>query len=259
MKADRRISARIFGFSLISGLCLVFGLQSCEDGGSPFLLHDHDHGNYSNDTGITYANFVGNLFLSRCGGTACHTGSAPIRNFAVDTYDHVLAGGVSGAAIVPGNPTQSLAYMYLFADSGWAPRMPEGGPYLAQSTIDSIRQWILSGAPRGDTGGAVIPTPSPLTWSGYVAPLLAGACGGSSCHTGSNPEKNLSVASYALARTGGVSGPGITPNDTTRSTVFESLFKDNGIIDQMPRDALPLRASAIDSLRQWILAGAPES
>jgi hypothetical protein len=52
--------------------------------------------------------------------------------------------------VIPGDPDGSFIIQKL--EGRPAPllgdQMPQGGPYLDQSTIDVIRQWIKDGAPQ---------------------------------------------------------------------------------------------------------------
>ena len=49
--------------------------------------------------------------------------------------------------VVPGNPNASFLIQKLEGTQSLGDRMPQFGPYLPQSTIDLIRQWIQNGAP----------------------------------------------------------------------------------------------------------------
>ena len=50
--------------------------------------------------------------------------------------------------VIPGNPDASFIIQKLEGTQTLGDRMPQFGPYLPQSTIDVIRQWILNGAPQ---------------------------------------------------------------------------------------------------------------
>ena len=63
---------------------------------------------------------------------------------------HALAGGESGAAIVPGKPDESLLIQYI---SGDKPEMPKNASPLKPDEVLAIRHWIEAGAvwPAGPT------------------------------------------------------------------------------------------------------------
>jgi nitrate/TMAO reductase-like tetraheme cytochrome c subunit/mono/diheme cytochrome c family protein len=87
---------------------------------------------------LTYDAVIGPLFQSRCG--SCH-GDGGIQGLNLTTYKTALAGGVSGPAIVPGDPDSSLVVQKQTADK----------PHFSQLTpqeLDRVIQWIEAGAPE---------------------------------------------------------------------------------------------------------------
>ena len=50
--------------------------------------------------------------------------------------------------VIPANPGGSLIIQKLEGTQTVGFQMPSGGPYLPQSTIDVVRQWIQDGAPQ---------------------------------------------------------------------------------------------------------------
>jgi hypothetical protein len=47
-----------------------------------------------------------------------------------------------------GNPEDSYLIQKLEGTQTVGERMPQGGPFLDQETIDTVRQWITDGAPN---------------------------------------------------------------------------------------------------------------
>jgi hypothetical protein len=86
--------------------------------------------------------------------TKCHIGASAPEGLQLDqTHSYAMLVGVPSAEqpgvmrVDPGNPDSSYLVLKLQGSSGInGARMPLGGPYLPQSTIDVIRQWISSGA-----------------------------------------------------------------------------------------------------------------
>lgn len=117
-------------------------------------------GNYTADftvagTLATLTSIQDNVFTPRCAG--CHTGSGATlpgaMNLTNATASRAALVGVASVQAAPlnrvtaGNANDS----YLIRKLEGAPnivgvRMPWGGPYLDQPTIDSIRLWITNGA-----------------------------------------------------------------------------------------------------------------
>ena|SRR5579863_9542144 len=93
-----------------------------------------------------------NVFTPIC--TRCHSGAAAPEGLQLDAgHSYALLVGVPSAEVPgfervqPGDPDSSYLILKLEGASGIVGgRMPFGGPYLPQSTIDVIRQWITNGA-----------------------------------------------------------------------------------------------------------------
>ncbi|HEY2840652.1 MAG TPA: DUF1549 domain-containing protein, partial [Pirellulales bacterium] len=82
------------------------------------------------------------LLVARC--QECHTGEKPKGGFRLDSREHALAGGDTGAAIVPGKPDESLlidAVRY-----GATYQMPPKGRLPAEE-VATLVQWVRLGAP----------------------------------------------------------------------------------------------------------------
>jgi hypothetical protein len=84
---------------------------------------------------------VAPVLETRC--LRCHGGEARKRGLSLATRAELLAGGKSGAAVVPGRPRQSLIVRMV---SGVKPRMPKEGSPLSQSQVTDLEHWIADGA-----------------------------------------------------------------------------------------------------------------
>jgi hypothetical protein len=84
--------------------------------------------------GPSYASTIGPLLTERCG--LCHGASAGL---SVTDYDALMAGGASGAVVVPGDPDGSSVVEVL-----------RQGHYaqLSQAELDLLIEWIANGAPQ---------------------------------------------------------------------------------------------------------------
>jgi len=85
-----------------------------------------------------------------------------------------------------------------------------------------------------------------------IHPILAARC--APCHSGAKPAAGLSLASRALALTGGASGPAMVPGNSGASLLIEKVSGQRGAI--MPASGEPLTAVQIATLRAWVDAGA---
>jgi methionine-rich copper-binding protein CopC len=98
-----------------------------------------------------------NVFTPIC--TRCHSGAGAPEGLQLDAaHSYALLVGVPSAEVPgtlrvkPGDPTDSYLIQKLQGSSGIVgAQMPFGGPYLPQSTIDVIQEWITAGAQASAT------------------------------------------------------------------------------------------------------------
>ncbi|MGB5080303.1 MAG: hypothetical protein WBO23_06135 [Burkholderiales bacterium] len=95
-----------------------------------------------------------NVFSVNCAVPGCHGGASAQEGLRLDPG--LSAGNLVSIAsprdanlirVIPFDPDGSFIIRKLEGTQTLGDRMPQGGPYLPQSTIDVIRQWILDGAP----------------------------------------------------------------------------------------------------------------
>jgi hypothetical protein len=79
----------------------------------------------------------------RYGCFQCHGGT---NGLITSTPADLLRGGLHGPAIVAGDAGASLIMKKISAAPPFGDRMPQGGPYLPDSTANLIRDWINQGA-----------------------------------------------------------------------------------------------------------------
>lgn len=92
---------------------------------------------------VSFKNNVFPIFQS-AGCVSCHGGT---NNLYVDSYAHLMLGtSLHGPVVTPGNGEGSVIIKKLRGTAGFGSRMPEGGPYLPDSTISKISLWITQGA-----------------------------------------------------------------------------------------------------------------
>lgn len=89
---------------------------------------------------ITFAADVRPILDQRC--VNCHGGKDGVKGgLSMRSYDDLMKGGDDGAAIVPGDPDNSLL-VQLIVDG----EMPKRAPKLPQAEIDVIAAWVAAGA-----------------------------------------------------------------------------------------------------------------
>lgn len=153
---------------------------------------------------VTLASLQQNIFGAIC--TACHTGSNAPRGLRLDSEENTYAFLVSRTAdevpelmrVNPGNPDASYLIRKLEGASGIVGgRMPLGGPYLSQTQINTVRDWIANGAPRTGTGTSLTKV-SQVNVSNIKSEKAEGEISASlhfsrALETDSVTEKNISI------------------------------------------------------------------
>jgi Bacterial Ig-like domain len=102
-----------------------------------------------------------NVFTPIC--TKCHLGASAPEGLQLDaTHSYAMLVGVPSSEqpnvlrVAQGDPDGSYLIRKLTNTGGISgQQMPFGGPYLPQSTIDVIRQWITNGAPKPATAQSI--------------------------------------------------------------------------------------------------------
>ncbi len=120
------------------GVCLLLALFGCEQ--------------YKPKTSEGFTAQAQNIVFEKC--VACHAGGAAEYGFGiVDKPSLMIANGF----IVPGDPESSKLYQKLLAKPPYGRRMPYGGPYLNESELSAMREWIAG------LGESSVPVGSEIT------------------------------------------------------------------------------------------------
>lgn len=129
------LSRQLLAFTVVASLVALWG---CDSG------DEQNPSSPNPPTGaISYAGFVNPTFIAY-GCTGCHGASGGSNNLNLSTYQGLMAGGISGPAVIQGNGAGSLLVRKLLGTAG--SQMPPGGTPLPSSKIDSISSWIDQGA-----------------------------------------------------------------------------------------------------------------
>jgi hypothetical protein len=113
----------------------------------------------------TFASIQANIFTPIC--TKCHAGAGAPEGLQLDAqHSYALLVGVPSTEspavlrVKPGDPDNSYLVQKLEGAPGIVgAQMPFGGPYLSQSTIDVVRQWITDGAQNDGQAAAAAAAP----------------------------------------------------------------------------------------------------
>ncbi len=177
------------------------------------------------------------VLRAKCLG--CHSAKARSGGLSLETVDDVLRGGKSGAAIVPGKPSDSL--LLSMVTTG---KMPVGGVKLTPAEITAVRTWIE----REDR--------KPPVAERDVTAILSAKCW--VCHGRREQMAGLDLRTHASLLRGGKSGPAIVPGRPEESRLVHRIQKQ-----EMPppklQEQYSVRGLTDDELakvRQWIADGA---
>ena len=92
---------------------------------------------------VNFADHVLPIFSARCLG--CHNSDKAKGGLVLETHASVMAGGSSGAVIMPGAPDRSR--LFRLVSHLEEPYMPPLASKLEDDKLNLIRQWIAGGAP----------------------------------------------------------------------------------------------------------------
>jgi hypothetical protein len=142
---------------ILRALLAAAALSGCAGNGKGLDANGNPITSGSGGTAPLTADFQSiqdNVFTPIC--TKCHIGAGAPEGLQLDAaHSYALLVGVPSVEqpavlrVSPGNPDASYMVRKLQGSPGISGgQMPLGGPYLPQSTIDVIRQWITAGAPK---------------------------------------------------------------------------------------------------------------
>jgi hypothetical protein len=110
--------------------------------------------NVAGPPAVTLAQLQTDIFTPRC--ASCHTGTGGglpgVMNLTSATESFNALVNVTSLQeptfkrVLPGNPTDSYIIHKLEGTQVVGGRMPQGGPFLDQATIDQVKAWIQAGA-----------------------------------------------------------------------------------------------------------------
>lgn len=84
--------------------------------------------------------------LQQHGCVSCHGPALSENALRADRVSDLLAGGVSGPAVVPNNAAGSLLIQKMSSNPPFGSRMPFGGAPVPDAQQNVIRRWIDEGA-----------------------------------------------------------------------------------------------------------------
>jgi nitrate/TMAO reductase-like tetraheme cytochrome c subunit len=88
---------------------------------------------------LTFTETISPIFALRCG--SCHGPTNPLQELDLTDYQSIMVGGVSGPAVIPGDPENSLVVLKMVGE-------PPHFAQLSPDKLDLVIEWIAAGAPE---------------------------------------------------------------------------------------------------------------
>jgi mono/diheme cytochrome c family protein len=213
--------------------------------------------------GATYMD-VAPILAQKC--VLCHSGQTPPAGLRLDTLEALLKGGAKGPVVNSGAPAESELLRRIKGIS--QPRMPmTGPPFLSDTEIATIQNWIAGGLQAGGPVAAVPPpvTPPPRPRPGekvtylHVAPILAARC--AKCHTDNGvvgpPPEGFRLTSYASTLASSDRAR-VVPGNPKASELLRRIRGEAR--PRMPFDGPPyLNGEETQLIEDWIAQGARDA
>ncbi len=186
----------------------------------------------------------------------CHGAEQKKGGLRLHTHEAALAGGDSGAVLVPGKSGDSPLYKLTLLpddDEKVMPPRPKNAR-LTTAETEVLKNWIDQGAawPAGLTLAAV----TKVDFVKHIQPILEFNC--VACHRDGHKKGGLRLDEKKLAFAGGDSGPGIVPGKPKESPVYTATAvstNDERLMPPLNKNG-PLKKEEIDLLSAWIEQGA---
>jgi len=126
------------------------------------------------------------VMRSSCGVTDCHDPYTVAGGYNFTDYSGILKG------TVPGNPESSKIFQVISVDGSSGIIHPSTFPPLAQNQIDSIYNWIASGAPNNYCGTYC--DTFLVKYNTHLVGILDSKC--VRCHNSDAPSGGVTLESY---------------------------------------------------------------
>src|SRR5262245_18479243 len=150
----------------------------------------------------------------------CHGAKKAMGQLRLDGKESALKGGLSGAAIIPGDSKHSLLVKRILGEGNEA-RMPMGGAPLKPAEIARIRRWIDEGAGWTENDQPAIRNPQSAIkqhWA-YVKPVRPAMP-----RVKSRPWVRNPIDAFILAR---LEKEGLTPSpEADKATLLRRVYLD---------------------------------
>lgn len=242
-------------FATIGAIFTVFTISSCQhditfmdDGGTtPIDTTGNGGGGGSNGTPcdpdvVYFESQILPILVSNCAMSGCHSAASHADGVVLTDYQRVIQTGKVRAF----NPGNSELYEVITDNDSDDQMPPPPRARLTAQQIGLIADWIEQGAQNlscdPNAGGCNL---NGVTYNATVRPILQNACMG--CHSGSAPLGGINLSTHAGVAAVALNG-----------RLYGAINHAAGY-SAMPQGGAKLAQCAIDQIKVWVDAGAPNN
>lgn len=233
--------------------CFLWGcfVGGCFVGGGPLIADDKLEATGLPATEqLSYESDIRPLLQAKC--FHCHGEQTRKADLNLSNSISLLQGGESGPALVPNDASKSLLFEKIH--SGEMP--PDEKDRLSDADVKLVERWIAEGAVFDGGGGSESKATTPSQHD--VEPIMLRRC--AACHGRHQQLAGLDLRSKSKMLVGGKSGPAIVPGKPEESLLLKKIHA--GEMPPLERlvevSVKPIEPTEVETLVQWIAAGAPE-
>lgn len=181
---------------------------------------------------VYFVNDVQPILNSNCAYSGCHDASTHSDGVDLSTYDKIISTG----EIEAGEPDKSELYEVIA--EGEMP--PDPNNPLSNDQKQIIYDWIAQGAKYNECVEDNCDTLD-VKYSTHIEPVISTYCQG--CHSGSNPDGNISLTSYSEVETIAANGK------------LLGVVEHQAAYSPMPKNGNKLSDCDIAKIKIWINEG----
>jgi len=164
----------------------------------------------------------------------------------------LLRGGLSGPALVPGNPDDSLLIQAVRYDDPLSAMPPDTA--IAPDDVATLERWVTAGAAWPAAPETVFDPEAIRFFEERIRPVLVRNC--FECHGPEvhNVQSEFRMSGRAGFLKGGARGPALVPGAPEESRLIKAVRYDQ-MLRMPPRGKLP--EDVVRDLEHWVSLGAP--